>query len=734
MEERNNILNKPTLFRDEFHSISQKIRKKPIFGFIIILFLYTIATILLTYPVAFTIGTHIPGGGDAFGWMNGLWYTNFALAHPEITSLTHNNMVFYPTGISAIPFSSAFNQIITLLLLPVCQIQVIYSLLWLLSFILAAFGAYLLVRYLTKSEYAAFLSGFIFAFTPYHFVHGLGHVGATTIQWIPFCALFFMKVFREGGIKNCVFAGIFYILVAMSDMQYLVFMGIFIAFLFLYENFVRYQDNRKFEVDVHKSILIKYLIVGVVAFSVILPLTFTDIQVASSGNNFLKPNPLEAITYSADLMSFFLPSVFHPIFGGTVAPVYHEFSGNYSEHTTYIGYTVLFLSVFALFVFRKNLIVRFWGIIALFFSLLSLGPVLHVAGRTVFTIFKISIPLPHLILYYLVPFLENSRTPGRFFIVAALAFSVLAGYGCSELLKRYGTKKIIIVILLCGLIIFEYLSIPFPISPADQPAFYQKIGQDPEQFALLEIPNTANYFASMKIIYYQIIHGKPIVGGQYARMSAYVRDFEKNTPFVNQLSFLRPQQEDIFDLNVTEAGNSILANFNIRYVILHTSYLTPDQITNLTSILTPALGEPAIFKNDSLIIYAVEKEPRTSFLTLNEGWHSIEMQSGIPKRWINSNATFTVYSTENKNVLINLQAASFNRERTLRVSTEKFISNPILIPTHFIPVSIPVTLEAGKNNIRLNISEGCEIPNSFPKLNSNDTRCLSLAIQDITIS
>jgi hypothetical protein len=112
---------------------------------ILVIILYSLLTIILTYPVAFTIGTHIPGIGDAFQWMNTLWYTNFALSHPEITSLTHNNMIFFPTGLPWMPFPSAFNQIITMLLLRIFQIQVIYSLIWLFTFVFAALGAFSLV-------------------------------------------------------------------------------------------------------------------------------------------------------------------------------------------------------------------------------------------------------------------------------------------------------------------------------------------------------------------------------------------------------------------------------------------------------------------------------------------------------------------------------------------------------------------------------------------------------------
>jgi hypothetical protein len=701
--------------------------------YFLVVALYSLLTVLLTYPVAFTIGTYIPGRVDAFQWMNALWYTNFALSHPEITSLIHNNMIFYPMGIPTMPYPSVYNQGISLLLIPIGEIPAIYSFLWLLSFILAAFGAYLLVRYLTQNDYAAFLSGIIFAFTPFHFIHGLGHLSATTIQWIPFCALFFMKVFREGGIKNCILAGVFYILIAMSDLQYMVFIGIFVALLFVYEHVICFRKNKGFLLKIHISVLKKYLIIGIVAFSVIVPLTMSDIQVASSEDNFLKPNHQEAVTYSTDLLSFFLPSLLHPVFGGFVTPTYLSFTGNASENTTYIGYTVLILSIIAVLSLWKDRTVKFWGIVALLFSLFSLGPVLHFAGKTVFTDFNVSFPLPYLLVYYFIPFTENIRTTGRFFIVAALAFSVLAGYGCSELVKKYDTKKILIVILIGSLIIFEYLSVPFPMSPVDKPEFYQKIGKDPEQYALLEIPISSNYEAGVTIIYYQTLHGKPVVGGQAARIPVHVRNFETNTPFINSLIFMKPFSNDIIRQNISELGNSILSYNNIRYVVLHTNYLNADQLKTVNDILSPQFGAPQVYKNDSLIIYETKNETIKSFISLNNGWYSVENLSGAPTRWTTANASLSIYSPEQKNTQFTMQLVSFYRERTLELLLNNISQRQIKVPTHSIPVSMPITLEKGENTISLKIIEGCEIPDSISSLNNNDGRCLGVAIQNITL-
>jgi hypothetical protein len=631
------------------------------------------------------------------------------------------------------PFPSAYNQLLTVILLPFFQIQVIYSFIWLLSFIFAAIGTFLLVRYLIQNEYAAFISGIVFAFSPYHCVHGTGHLGALSIQWIPFCAFFFMKVFREGGYKNCILAGFFYILVAMSDLQYLVFMGIFIAILFIYENLINLKINKKLEFEKHKEIFIKYLIIGIVASSIILPLTFTDIRVATSENNFLKPNVTQISTYSADLQSFFLPSILHPIFGGIVLPIYRKYTGNFAETTTYIGYSVLFLSIIAIITLRKDLIVRFWGLIAILFSLFSLGPLLHVGGKTFFAVINSSIPMPYILLQYTVPFIENSRTPGRLFVIAVLALAVLTGYCSHELLKRYETRKKIIVFLICAIIIFEYLSIPVPMSPVDQPEFYKEIALDNGDFALMEIPLTANYSAGVKIMYYQTIHGKPVVGGQYARALQNSGDFEGSIPLINGLTYLKPILPDIINPNLSETANSIFSHYRIRYVILHSNHLDENEFNFANNTLSSLLDPPIIYKNDSLVVYKIKNETVNNFMTLNEGWYTVENWSGLPGRWIYSNATMSVYSDQDRQATLILNAISINRSRTLEILLPDQNQTKVTISSEFTSALLNTTLKKGENIFRFDVPEACLRPSDIPEWNTTDQRCLGIAFQSISV-
>jgi hypothetical protein len=698
---------------------------------------YVFLTVILTYPVAFKIGSEVPGGGDAFQWMFVLWYTGYALMHPNITTLNHNNLWFYPDGISTMPFPSAFNQLLYHSMSPFFELHVIYTLLWLLTFIVGAFGAYLLVKYLTGNGYAAFISGIVFAFTPYHFVHALGHFGATSIEWIPFCALYLMKTFREGGTRNSILSGGFFILVAMSDLQYMVFMGLFAMLLCLYDLYWLLANEKEKVLTTIETLIRKYLPFGLVSFAGILPFTINDIFVATSGSNFLKPNHMEAVTYSTDLLSFFLPCQLHPFLGDLVAPIYSNFSGNLSEHTTYIGYAVLLLSVFVFLKLRSNKEIKFWLLSAVLFSLLSLGPLLSINGQTVFTIFNTTVPLPHLVLYYLIPFLDNCRTTGRFFVVAALAFAVLAGYGITELLKKDIPRKKLFVILISAVIIFEYMCIPYPTSTVEQPEFYQGIAQEKGYFALIEIPATKNYGAGIMAEYYQTIHGKPIVGGQVARTPQGARDFEMNTPLINEITYIKPIN-DILNQNTMEVGTSILNHYNIRYIVIHRSYLKNEDIQFLLPLINQTINNtPKVYGKDSIIVYQADKTPKKMFMAISDGWNALETWNDGPGRWMRKDAGVIIYSPENQDCTLSFEVGSLHTKRDLSVYVNNEVAGtydvceigyPDVTPEQ---IGLRVHLKKGENVLRFVVSQPGTVPSEIGAW--NDSRELSLAFQNITI-
>lgn len=696
---------------------------------------YTLLTIILTYPVLFKIKTDIPGtGADSFQWMRILWYTKIAIKEADLAALTHDHLLFYPNGIESMPFSSAFNQVLYVLLSPFLELHVIYTILWLLTFIIGAIGSYLLVKYLTDNKYAAFIAGIVFAFSPYHFSRGLYFFGAATVQWIPFCALYLMKTVKEEGIKNPVLAGIFFILVAMSDLQYLIFMGIFAGLVFFYDLYLTLRSRKNFIHSV-KQIIIKYFFFGGVAFLGVLPLTINEILIALSNQNFLKPNANEIPKLSNDLMSFFLPSHLHPLLGQFTSDLYSNILSWPAERVNFIGYIVLGLSILALLKSKKKPDVKFWLVSTFFFTIISLGPILHFNGAVAFTDSNLKIPLPYQILYNTIPFLKNCRTVGRFFVIATLGYSVLAGYGFSELLKYKPERKKLIFTIVGFLLIFEYLSIPYPTTPVSVPDFYYQISNDKDNYAMLEIPQNSNAgYMDFKDLYYQTVHNKALVGGYSARYPANVGDFQRKTPFIKELQYYSLGTKDILQEDVTDIGTSVLNANNIRYVIVHKNQLSSEQLEFVTNLLNKTLKtEPDVYDEDGLIVYRVPDETIQPFMLLGKGWNRLENWDGTMTRWVSNKATLSVYSGVAENAVLKLNACSLHSPKTLEVYNGKTLQSKQNISTNLSTVNIPITLNQGKNVILLNVPEGTERPCDFPELKNNDTRELNIAIQGIQL-
>jgi hypothetical protein len=188
----------------------------------LILLLYTILSIVFTYPVAFSINK-IPGSGDAFWFLWDFW--SFKKAVINLSNPYYTTDIFYPTGVN-LAFSevSPFNAIISIPLQHLFGLIAAYNIIWILTFILSGFGTYLLVKYLTNNTKAAFLSGLIFMFCPYHFAHALGHMNLTATEWIPFYVLFLIKMTGENKRTNALYAAFFLVLTAMTSDYYLVYL------------------------------------------------------------------------------------------------------------------------------------------------------------------------------------------------------------------------------------------------------------------------------------------------------------------------------------------------------------------------------------------------------------------------------------------------------------------------------------------------------------------------------
>ena len=128
----------------------------------VVLLLYGLLTLFLTWPVASTTGNRVPGDDDAWYYLWTFWYTRKSLFCPnDQFTLTYTNYILYPDGLRLIPFQTAFNQLLSVLLQFMFDSYVSFTILWLLPFTLGGYGTYLLVKYLTRNRTASFISGVV---------------------------------------------------------------------------------------------------------------------------------------------------------------------------------------------------------------------------------------------------------------------------------------------------------------------------------------------------------------------------------------------------------------------------------------------------------------------------------------------------------------------------------------------------------------------------------------------
>jgi hypothetical protein len=238
--------------------------------------------------------------------------------------------------------------------------------------------------------------------------------------------------------------------------------------------------------------------------------------------------------------------------------------------------------------------VWFWSFAALATWLLSLGPLLQYMGKTTFTLFEVTVPLPYLLLYKL-PLLSIMRTPARLTVLTMLALGVLVAFALAALLgRRYVERRRIFSfrnavwgLLLPAIIVFEFLATPFPtVPPGWNVPIYQKIAAEPGRFALLELPIRpfGDYMA------YQTIHGKPIVGGYLSRQPPYLTLAQ--TPALHYLEDTVAADDPISAQVGGGQGTAKLKELGIRYVIIRWWAFTPEQKADMHKKLDKLLGRP----------------------------------------------------------------------------------------------------------------------------------------------
>jgi hypothetical protein len=635
---------------------------------IVVLSLYLLLTLVMTWPLVLNFTSAIPGD-DFDGWQNywNLWWVKVALVerqqNPFITDL-----LYHPTGVGLYFHTlNPFNGLATLPVQLSFGLYPAYNAVVLLSWVLGGYGVYLLARWILESPLPTlhsllppFFAGLVFTFSPFHSAHLLGHMQVIALQWIPFYALYLLRALQASSVgrpwfRSALMAGLFLTLTGLCDWYFVLYLFIFTALALVWVLGGRlkgmgqrseHRQEPRAAISALFTSLAAVSVVGVVFLVLLAPILAPMVREALQFSFMVRP-ATDLYLLSASLMDFLVPNRLHTLFrpesfswiGNQVAPV--------SERTISIGYLPLALALVG--VWRDRQRALFWGICALFFLLLALGPRLHLGNITandIPTTDTISEQwTPYALLNRLIPFMRISRSVSRYALMVQLGSAVAAAVGLAYLMARprwaspgrvktntsaaragmpgtfttQGVKlpekiasevgqtasgsvtrlPLVIGIGACLLVLFEFWVAPYPISPPDTPPFYEQLRRLPETGAVLNLP--MNYDRPGYLLY-QTVHQRPLTVAYISRDDP--RTLTERAPVLQHFRHLGP---DILDVEPAVVGPTVLHDLDVAYVVLDRYKMPGGRERAYTEALAAAIfaGQEPLYVDDRVTVYQV---------------------------------------------------------------------------------------------------------------------------------
>jgi hypothetical protein len=606
------------------------------------LILYLSLSLALTYPLIFRMTSALPGRGvdDPFLAWN-LWWVKWSLLDLQSSPL-FSNYIFYPIGINLSSYTlTLLDGVLSIPLQLAWSVILANNLIVIVAMVVAAYGAYLVVldllgRQSTAARAGAIIAGCIYGFASYRFSYlSQGGFNFNSNEWLPYYVLFLHRAFagKAGAPRTGVMAGVFFVLASWSELTYAAFLGLVTALYLAFQLAV--VRRRLFS----KSVLFNIAALGLVSFVGLLPLLLALGADLVRYGDFLLRGSGGAEFLSADLLSFLIPSQYHPLMGFVSRGLsYHNMD------FAFVGYVTLSLAIVGALARRMPNTFGFWAVAALIFASIMLGPVLHVANQPMFP----SLLLPFRVLQA-VPLLRANRLPVRYDHLLMLAVAILGGGGAFVVLQRARNHALLIV-LLPALVLAEHLSVPLSLGELPVPAVYKTIAADPGNYSILDLPLSwrSSTFVlgrlDTKAQFYQSVHQKYLLGGNTSRYPPFKFQYFNELPIIHSLILLENGQ--MLDAGArnedTKAAAEVVRFFDLRYVLLQAGTTGPIMLDYVQRVflLTPLTGStPPAFRvtapaSPSLTIDHAQAVSRMYF---DEDWGRAQASTdGEAFRWATS--------------------------------------------------------------------------------------------------
>ena len=713
----------------------------------LVLVLFVLLALLLTWPLVAHLSTKLPGTAtwafdeSTFVW--NIWYFKHALLELHSSPL-HSDLIWHPLGIDLILYTyNFFNALVGMPLLLAFNAVVASNITMLLASVLSGLGAYLLALHVlhrarpgataAQLRAGAVLAGVIYAFASNRAVYAaLGHYDMVTTQWLPLYALYFLRTLHRPNLKNAALAGLFFALAALAEMIFASFLALLSLILLL----AAWRGLRQ-----RGRALVLVGVAALVAIAIWSPVLAPIVREFTSGDYALEGWG-ESIKLSADAAGLVTPTNLNPLLGGNEASgqnwrdalrAVEKGEGRFGDiNTVFLGWVTLALALAGALLARRRLAAWIWS--ALIFGLFALGPLLQINGRYRFSLDGllsegVTFPLPFALLHF-IPFVNANRAPNRFSVLLMLALAMLAAHGAAWLLAKVtaGRRKpregrtsatsvaspaVVLSVFLAGLVVLEHLAAPLPMTDARIPEVYRNIAAEEGDFAIMQLPlgwrNSFGVLGSEQtnLQYFQTGHARRMIGGNISRAPAFKMAYFGRLPLfkaITELEMYRDVPPDL-DAAARDQAGDLMSLYNVRYLVTtppipgRYPYQDTWQRTEQYVLDVLPLEAQPVWEADGYRVYRVLQTPVSFPFRLDlgaagnepylgDGWdvRSDEQPYGATANWITGDAAqLYVPLHAPQDITLRLALAPLTYDGARQALTVRFNGEPLLISRELAP-------------------------------------------------
>jgi hypothetical protein len=465
-----------------------------------------------------------------------------------------------------------------------------YDVAFLLTYVLAGCGMYLLARELTGRRDAAFLAGVMFAFSPLRALH-VSHLQVLAWGWMPI-ALWglhrFMAAVKDPPRIRVAWLAVFaaaFITQAFSNGYFLYYLALASAFVVIGElasHSMSGADRLRTAGWLAVAAACILACVGIVAVA------YLSVR---RQYGFVRPYGDWAI-FSANLRSY----VSAPLSARFWAVLSH--GDDFPERQLFPGLVILVASGAALWPgAERRRATILYALLAAVALVLSLGPEPAAWSHRL-------LPWgPYLWVARVIPGMDGLRVPARLSVIVLMALSVLAALGLARMLARLTPRARAWAAFLIGAAVFaEGWSAPLRMAPVDargrpgDRGAYRWLAQQPAGGAI-ELPIVEWAIApTLTYQYATLSHGHPIVNG-YSGYGSALQEF------------LGGGASPLNDLDRIDDSLNLLRAVGVRYVLVHPRDYDDPNLGSATAAAIRSHPDLALehFRSDDVVAFRLRE-------------------------------------------------------------------------------------------------------------------------------